>query len=190
MVNSEGIVVIDRVELMRQADRAGVLAKRAPAVALSSEEVFLRYRGFDGRHWPVRDGRAFVTDSGLAAAKDWGVVSAYAAALPNCSDCEVVFLARQGGELDRSPIAEWSLLGFDVGCLESEWSHFSVILNEVIFGVHPELRKFADSLNEHLLFSTQEASLSLIVERNRVAAEGKDVEHIEQMETIAVFAHR
>ena len=75
MMPAIGIVVIDRLELMRQARRSGVLAKRTPAVALPAEEVFHHYRGFDGQIWPTLERRPFSTDGGLAAPSDWAAVS-------------------------------------------------------------------------------------------------------------------
>jgi hypothetical protein len=182
-----GILVVNRLELMGRAVRAGVLAKRKPAVEIPGEEVFRRYRGFDGVPWPDLEHPEFRTENGLAAVTDWELVIQYARKLSQREDCDLVLLARLGTDDERVRQSGWTAAGFDLGYFDSEWSHFSVVLNEVLFGVHSELRSFASRLNEHLLLGTLEDAIALLAERNRLAGTGVDLEQGDLMEPIAVF---
>ncbi len=56
------------------------------------------------------------------------------------------------GSDDESPVNEWPLLGIDLGYFHSRWSHYSTILNEILFGTQPARRAYAERLNENLLF--------------------------------------
>jgi hypothetical protein len=85
-------------------------------------------------------------------------------------------IGRIGSNFEYAPLHGWSLAGFDIGYFESEWSHYSAILNEVLFGRYDELRTFAGRLNEHLLVATVELGLALIKERHRLLAMGRDLE--------------
>jgi hypothetical protein len=114
-------------------------------------------------------------------------VNRYIQNLPNASEWDVILLSRLGPTRESVRPAGWSHAGFDVGYFQSQWSHFSVILNEVVFGVHPELRLFASRLNEHLLLSRLESASELIAERKRLAAAGKDLEAVMTLETFAVL---
>lgn len=182
-----GILVVNRLELMDRAVRAGVLAKRKPAVEIPGEEVFRRYRGFDGVPWPDLEHPEFRTENGLAAVTDWSLVDQYVRKLPRHEDCDLVLLARPGTDAETVRKSGWTAAGFDFGYFDSEWSHFSVVLNEVLFGVHSELRSFASRLNEHLLLGTLGDAVALLTERNRLAQTGVDLEQGDVMEPIAIF---
>jgi len=182
-----GILVVNRFELMRRAAGAGVLAKREPALSIPHDEVFRRYRGFDGLSWPELDPRGFRVHDGLAAIADYPLVDEYARALAQAAECDVIVLAQHGAAIEAIREAGWSAAGFDLGYFESEWSHFSIILNEVLLGVHVELRSFAGGLNEHLLLAKPEDAVPILTERNRLAKLGNDFEQEVQAEPIAVF---
>jgi hypothetical protein len=185
MSGRSGLLVINRLELMRRGLQAGVLSKRSPAVRLSTEAVFRRYRGFDGLPWPVMQA-VFQTEHGLAAINDLSLVVQYMGKLPHADECDLILLGPSGSTAPREELG-WSPARFDVGYFESEWSHFSVILNEVLFGVHDELRSFASRLNEHLLVETFEESWTLFKDRNRLARLGADLEQAGRLEPIPVF---
>jgi hypothetical protein len=120
------------------------------------------------------------------AINDLSLVVQYMSKLPNADECDLILLGPSGSTAPREELG-WSPAGFDVGYFESEWSHFSVILNEVLFGVHDELRSFASRLNEHLLVETFEESWTLLKDRNRLARLGADLEQASRLEPIPVF---
>lgn len=182
-----GILVVDRFELMRRAARVGVLAKRKPAVEIPSEKVFREYRGFDGVPWPDLEHPEFRTEDGLAALGDSALVDQYVRKLSQREGCDLVLLARLGADVEIVQKSGWTAAGFDLGYFHSEWSHFSVVLNEVLFGVHSALRSFGSRLNEHLLLGTLEDAVALLTERNQLAATGVDLEQGDLIEPIAMF---
>jgi hypothetical protein len=187
MRREPGILVVNRFDFMRLAARAGTLRSRKPAVELSPEEVFRRYRGFDGLVWPELEHPEFLTEEGLAELTDWSLVKQYVQKLARPDECDVIVLAALGSRFEDIQRLGWAPAGFDLGYFESEWSHFSVILNEIVFGVHAELRAFAGRLNEHLLFATLEDATATLTERTRLFGLGKDLEQATQVEAIAVF---
>jgi hypothetical protein len=163
-------------------------AQQKPAADISFQEVFRRYRGLDGEVWPQKEHAEFPIEDGLAAIEHWSLVNQYVRKLASANECDVIMLARLGPRLDSVQQLGWSFAGFDVGYFESEWSHFSVILCEVIFGVNSELRSFCSRLNEHLLLSTLEDARALLTERSRLVRLGRDLEEEPpQMETLAVL---
>ena len=187
MSRQSGILAVNRFEFLRVARKTGALAGLKPAVDTSTEEAIRRYRGFDGLAWPDQEDGALRLEEGLAAIKDWPIVNRYIQNLPNASEWDVILLSRLGPTRESVRPADWSHAGFDVGYFQSQWSHFSVILNEVVFGIHPELRLFASRLNEHLLLSSLESASELIAERKRLAGAGKDLEAVMRLETFAVL---
>jgi hypothetical protein len=187
MNRSAGILVVNRIELMRRAVQSGALARRKPAVDAPGEAVFRRYRGFDGVPWPDLEHPEFRTESGLAEVTDWALVEQYVRRLARPEDCDVLLLAQPKTDNEAALESGWMHAGFDLGYFDSEWSHFSVVLIEVLFGVHPELRAFASRLNEQLLMENVEDAIALLTERNRLAQRGVDLEQGDLIEPIAVF---
>lgn len=163
--------------MWRRASQRAVQRPRSPAVPLAEPEVFVRYRGLDGRPWPDLESARFELEDGLADIAEWPAVTAYLDRLPSRDECDPVVLAPQLVNIDRIQYPGWHLAGLDIGYYESECSHYSVILNEVIFGAYDELRRFAGVLNEHLLLSSPADARELLAERSRLAAHGADVEH-------------
>lgn len=187
MSNRLGILVVNRLELLRRSQRSGALSKRVAPLGITHEEVFRRYRGFDGLVWPELEHPQFSTVNGLANIDDAVLVNEYVAALPTSNECDVILLAR----LEVSDAGLWSKgwrpAGFDIGYFESEWSHFSVVLSEILYGTHLGLRRFASELNQYLLVPSLEQSLEVIKERGRVAVTGADFEIADHIEPIAIF---
>jgi hypothetical protein len=191
MMRACGILVVNRPEMWRQASRRAVQRPRSPAVPLTGPEVFVRYRGLDGRPWPDLEQAPFELEDGLADIARWPEVTAYLDGLASRDECDPVVLAHQLVNIDRIQHLGWHLAGVDIGYYESEYSHYSVILNEVIFGAYDELRRFAAVLNEHLLLSSPADARELLAERGRLAAQGADVEHEPPaMAPITVFVRR
>jgi len=179
-----GILVVNRKDLLRRAEKSGTLSRRTPAINLAHEKIFHAYRGFDGQAWPELAHPAFETEDGLAALSAFGSVDAYLHALPQREEWEAIVLARP--EDSGSVGGGWRPVGFDLGYFESEWSHFSVLLNEVIYGTDAHLRRFAEALNESLLVPSLEVARELIAKRSQLAAVGADLEE-GNMEPMAIF---
>jgi hypothetical protein len=169
-----GILVVDRVGCLRGRGPVGP-PKRPPVLGKTNEEVLRGYRGFDGLVWPEMSNRGLRVAEGLAPVRDANEVRAYARSLPYASECDVVGLAF-AAETRAFDSKEWHFIGIDVGYFESEWSLFSVILNEIIYGIHPALVDVASELNESFLLGSHRRAARLLELRAQVERSGADVE--------------
>jgi hypothetical protein len=184
MSRDVGILVVNRLDLMKLALRAGRL--RRTFVGLSPEQVFRRYRGFDGLAWPVEDHPRFDLEGGLADPSERAAIDDYLRSLPSPEEADLVLVGRSARRLDEGGFPGWSFAGFDVGSYESEWSHFSVVLNEVIWGTNPELGAFARLLGDNLLLQNLYDARALVAVHDDLRIKGKDVEQ-GRMEPIAIY---
>lgn len=170
-----GLLVVNRMSFYR--DARPVLGRREPSLPLKDGEIFRRYRGFEGDAWPVMPVN-FELAHGLAPLERYAEAEA-------CRE-------RVGPEGDLvslgAPLPNLTFVGFDVGVYANECSHFSVILNEVLFGVIPDLRSMAGCLNAALLFEREEPAIELLRVHSRLEAEGADVERLDSpMVLVPVF---
>jgi len=163
-----GILVVNRAEFVR------------PALARVSEQQQLarvsRYRGFDGNIWPQEESLSVQLKDGLASVEEQEVVRRYALTLDRRDECDLVLL-RYGEALSMAAPLGWRCIGYDLGYFESECAHFSVVLNEVLFGAMTRLRRFADRLNQHSLFATRDEAREAGALHDELFAAGADVEH-------------
>jgi hypothetical protein len=174
MMRTCGIVVVNRLKRLRESWNIVARRPRPPALPLPVEEIFRRYRGFDGTLWPDGDDLPFVIEDGLAAPEDWGQVEAYLHALVCRADCDPILVARPANVALADP--GWLPAGIDVGYLEAEYSRYSVIFHEVVCGLYDEMREFAADLNEHLLLPSPDLARALLDTRTRLLASGADLE--------------
>jgi hypothetical protein len=93
-------------------------------------------------------------------------------------------MSTSSATLDVTP----EFLGFDVGMFNSEWSHCSSILNEVLFGNEPKMRAFAARLNEALLLSTADDVRELLALRESLLKRGAALEDCEAFHGFAISA--
>lgn len=182
-----GLLVVNRLELLRQAQAAGVLEERQAALEMSDTEVFARYRGFDGLAWPCPERLSFEIQDGLAPIAELPSVEGYLAALDSREECEIIVLAGSDEPAPGMRQLGWQAVGFDLGYFESEWSHYSILLNEVVYGLQSELRSYATKLNSFLLLDSIEEAAQLQNIRRKLFARGSDLEQIACIETIAVM---
>lgn len=182
-----GVLAVNRQALLRQAMSRGGIQSRTPSVNLTHEDIFRRYRGFDGESWPERDHPEFDTENGLASLSSMSAVQQYIDRLDPHGECDLILVdSTVSADYEPSDVGQ-KFLGFDVGIFESESSHFSSILNEVIYGHEPEMRAFAALLNEALLFSTVDDARDLHALRERLLKRGADLEDCGVFHTYAVY---
>lgn len=181
-----GYLVVERVNWFSPSVPGGPRAERTPAVPLSHEEILLQYRGIDG--WPVEgdEPRGADSEGSLSAS---GLLSSYSEALEraqsqaNPARCDVLLVSRDSvpSRLPNLP-AQFDLLGYDFGFLCTASYSYSVVLNEVLYGQYPELRRIASDLNQHLLLPSTTAMQDLIETRARLIAGGADLETLDEGE--------
>lgn len=180
-----GLLVVNRLALFRLARRGGN-PKRQASVGLDVEEVFRRYRGFDGMAWPSLEGSSIRIEDGLAKQSDLSSVLQYLALIPEGGECDLIGVA--SGEESIWTKIGWRRLGIDVGYYDSEWSHYSIVLNEVLFGADEEMRTFSARLNDSLLFEDEKAVAELYSARKRAIAKAIDIERIESLSSFVIYA--
>lgn len=169
MTTNSGIVVLDREAFVRRV---------APATleqGSRSKQILARYRGLEGEPWPDSPLSPFVQDGQPVGIEHSAIVGAHVggqeafgsdAVLLGCCDLDSRELERLG----------WVYAGYDVGYFEGEWSHYSSIFHEVLFGAQTELRDFVHHLNSYYLFPTLELAVEFATERERLLRSGRDVE--------------
>ena len=174
--SARGFLVVRRLNWALEYPNS-IVAKRSPAVHLSSDDVARRYSGFEGDLWPgtlfakvPKNEFELVEQGGLDMLRrilaDLGRSDEYDLIYLECAD-----LSRGLGRVEPS-----RFLGYDCGYFESSFNKYSVLLNEVIFGEYDELRSFAGQLNEHLLFQSPEPPRFLAKARENLLAKGADLE--------------
>ena len=187
-IAQSGILAVNRQSLLRLALKNGKLRTRPPALPMTHEQVFSAYRGFDGTAWPEPEPPPFPIVNGLARPKDLVLVENYTKELRARDECDIIGLAIAGGREFEGRDSPWIWAGFDVGFFESQWSHYSTILNEVVFGAHSALRAFAKLLNQALLFESDEQVASLLALRAELARGGADVEESQSgMQRVSIY---
>ena len=152
------------------------VARRQPPGHLDGSEVARRYRGFDGDLWPGAEFNVIAKNQfGLADRHQLRLLQHTAANCDSPELCDLIYLSTgKGCQLCRT--ADHLLLGYDFGHFASVYDKYSVILNEVIFGRHDEIRQFARQLNDHLLLPTVETARFLGAARTHLLAHGGDLE--------------
>lgn len=78
-------------------------------------------------------------------------------------------------------------VGFDVGACEDDWTIYSSIFNEILFGYYDELISFQSFLNENFLFSDRESAEHYLKVHRELAAEGKGVEEGVEMSIYEIW---
>jgi hypothetical protein len=180
---AEGLVIVTRVSLaaLHREDPIPGYELRIPVLGLSHDEVARRYRGFDGSpwrgHWGGRDWESeygFLPETGVG---DLGQYEQIKEILGRDSGPDADLIYFGGIEAPSGLPAGFASVGYDFGNYESVWGYYSVLYNEVIYGLIPAMREFGDFLNENLLLSSIAEAERLDAVRSRLLAEGADLEN-------------
>jgi hypothetical protein len=174
MNSNIGLLVVDRFDFLRA--NAPFVPKRHPVGNLTHERVAAEYAGFDGSVWPELDEAEVPLENGLAELVELRNVLSYVRTLPYAAHLDVLAVAREPGPTKEALDPGWTCVGVDIGYYESQWSYFSVLLNEVLYGVNPALTALVDDLNEHLLCNSQEQAAAILTVRNALLKGGADLE--------------
>jgi len=86
--------------------------------------------------------------------------------------------------------SEFYLLGYDFGTCKEEWTIYSSIFNEILFGNINDLIAYKDHLNENLLFSNNYIAEKYQELHNNLYNKNIDVEHDEEMSIYEVWKFR
>jgi len=178
MERSPGLLVVDRGHFLRMRQEAiasGRVHPNPPVLGLTDERVSQTYRGFDDLSWPEPHPE-FDTVDGIVPLSQLEMVKRYFDVHNRRAEYDMIILSSPKHNTSGIWADGFSWAGIDVGYFESEWSHFSCIINEIIFSSLPELRAFAPRLNECLLFGTEREVDEYLSVRARLHARGADLE--------------
>jgi hypothetical protein len=157
---AEGLVIVTRVSLaaLHREDPIPDYELRVPVLGLSHDEVARRYRGFDatpwrgywgGRDWESQYG--FLPETGVGGLGQYEQIKEVLGR-DFGPESDLVYFG--GVEAPADLPAGFAFVGYDFGYYGSVWGHYSVLYNEVIYGLIPAMRAFGGSLNENLLLSS------------------------------------
>jgi hypothetical protein len=166
------------------------LSIRPPAVPLTHDLVEKRYRGIEGEPWPQLDesGDVQLVD-GLAPLEQLSRVKAYYDRLPSGPTYDLVYCQFGVRSETRQELPEqFVFCGYDYGFYGSEWSVYSVIFNEVVYGLYSSMQAFAKLLNECLLLPSYDVVQELERIRNHMLSVGSDLEQAEICRAISIYA--
>jgi hypothetical protein len=146
------------------------VVSKPSTIGRTPAQAMMAYRGFDGIAWPGDTLRDLEIDDGLSPLTELAKIREYYDKAEESMD--LVYLS---GAVSAA-VPGFFFAGFDVGYFESEYSHYSVILNEIIFGTHPELIRFGTRLNDSLLAPTEQMCAEVIQQRSALLATDADIE--------------
>jgi len=172
MVNrTSGLLLIERFVVSRET-----------SIGISAEEARQRYRGFDGIVWPGETVRSIPLEDGLAPLSELPRLLAYASDLDGV---DLIYCAFEGPPDSHG----FRFLGYDIGYFESEYNHFSTILNEIVFGEMDEMTRFGPVLNRSLLFDSSHDAERVVATRTRLlpSAHGALETGEERIEAVPIF---
>lgn len=176
-----GIVVVDRMALYARFSRRR--STREPSVEMPTDQVFRTYRGFDGQVWPQNGTEVFEVRDGMADVTAYSAIMRHYQQLGDRAQCDVIALS----PVNLPMPLPWVPLGFDWGYFNSEWSHYSLVLNEILFGNKEPFRRLAAKLNKDLLFSNPNEVVLAAKLRDAMLERGEDLED-GVMEAVGVYA--
>lgn len=184
----DGFLVVSRLNLLSRVDSDP--SGRQPHLHLTDKDIISRYRGIEGQPWPDYPSkeRLCITD-GLTSVGQFDQVTAYYLGLPGEARCDFIYCQfRTTAPLQPSIAPAFRFCGYDYGYYLSEYNHYSVLFNEVVYGVYDALARFSVVLNDCLLLPSDEAVRELADIRNRHLLNGADVEDDEVSGPIAVYS--
>jgi hypothetical protein len=172
-----GLLIVTHISLIEMHVADGGLmewVRRAPVLGLTHREVAIRYRGFESSQWGNRDWASnypFLPETGL------GDVSQFSQIRDILwrdfgSNSDLLYIG--GLEAPAGLPDAFEFVGFDYGYYESVWGNYSILLNEVVYGLHPTMRQFGDLLNEHLLLADAVQTDRIGTCRTSLLAQGVD----------------
>ncbi len=185
VLSQSGLLVVGR------SGNAGIEPFRQPALPSQKVGAGLRYKGLDGEPWPREDMRRhIVLEGGVASLDQYDAVLSYYRSVRLQTSCDIIYLERpRSSDFTPTAVRDLQFCGYDYGYYSWEYAYYSVILNEVIFGLYEQMRRHAQMLNGCLLFASLSATERLDATRRTLLATGADLEDGEkQCGAIAIYS--
>lgn len=142
---------------------------------LNVEQVLSRYSGFEGDWGFFEEGLEIVEEKLLS--------------LSSSVDGDVLVLCPPSEHLPEWICRASCDLGYDFGVCREDYTTYSSIFHEILFGVETELVSWKKELNDHFLFRTLLDAEAYANLHHRLFEEGKDVEGDEAMEILQIWKY-
>jgi hypothetical protein len=178
-----GIIIICREPLRREQ-----VSKEPASTSLLGNTDSLdveEYRGFEGIPWPGKPADFLASlKHGLASVDEFDCLNEFESCVRGKPRHDLIYL--QGRQPSATPDG-FVFRGFDYGFYLAEYSHYSALYYEVLFGSYQNLRHYTKYLNSALLFSSIEPIQDLHAIRDELIADGADLETCDPCFIVPVF---
>lgn len=146
--------------------------------SLTPEEVESRYVGLECEPWPDETAPPSLGEYPQLAPEPLLPLlrKVYEDDKARGGTLRLLYLARPRSNRPQSGPEGFVFAGYDFGFFEQRYGHYSVVLNEVIFGFYQDLRAFGKHLNRNLLMDSVDAVRFLARVRERLMRSGADLE--------------
>jgi len=195
-----GFVVLEKVDFEQlrsqwrsEAGSADEVELPRPNIPLTYQEMLARRKGVEGRLWPGDpNSLGLIPADGFVSASQLPVLEKYLSKLSSRHSLEVLWC--QWGPLFKGPCRApvgCRFVGFDVVLFPCEDDGYSSILNEAVYGQHPDLVGFVDHVNYHLLFDDPDVAHRYVSVRSGLTGKrDRRLEHVgegDYFEAVAVY---
>lgn len=189
-----GLVLIERMDLRKWNTDQGRPMPRNPVAPLTWDLVLERYSGIDGKCWPQEllpyNNNDYEVPCGLLSLEKLPMVLSWPEWRACEKRCDLLLCETIPDYVhDAAQVKGFDFVGYDVGMpiTEDTFYSYSLVYQEIIFGMYPELTEFTSSLNRHLLFDNIEAYDEFLRVRHRAAVGGADLEEFDSVAEMASF---
>jgi len=175
-----GYVLVRKIGGLRGIEKGG----RRNALGLGPGDIETRYIGLECAPWPDEWAPPLLGDfPGPAPESYRGLLQHRYETLSHDSGLRLLYVVGCGSSGGRRAIESphgFEFCGYDYGWINSWSSHYSVVLNEVLYGLYGRLASFADHLNERLLLPSLDTIGFMSKARNELLLEKADLETSEE----------
>jgi hypothetical protein len=186
---SDGLLVVRRWNMDTDEAISEGIRARAGITGTNAKLVERHYRGIDGEVWPQLNETDYIQlVEGMASLDQLDKVRRYYDGLPSGPTYDLIYCQFSTPPEQGQQSRYFTFCGFEYGYLLSEWNHYSVLYNEVIWGLYSEMHKFSSLLNQDLLLPSYESVNELEGIRNNLIVAGSDLELDEICKPISIYA--
>jgi hypothetical protein len=173
-MNAQGLLVIQNLS---HPSRLQTLGEEPHVLCYPSYgEIWHRYRGVGGRHaWPDIGSPPPPLVNGLAPVDAIESCRVYWEAAKKKYPRDKINLVAIG-DVEANNEVQFAFLGYDCGYYESEYNHFSAVLNDLLFLIVKEFEPFQHLLNKNLLFQSHVEAEAFLEKRKSLLMQGYPLE--------------
>jgi hypothetical protein len=183
-----GFIIVRRINWFRHPRIA--VPNRKARLPGTHDEVLHRFRGIEGMLWPDEIPFGEISlNRGIAPVSQMEHLIVYYQELHQYSPHQIFdFLYCSNGSYISEVPESFKFRGYDYGNLICASNNYSIIYNEILYGLYDELGSLSVNLNESLLFPSIEYVEQASAIRARLLNAGADLETDDDFSAIAIYA--